>query len=134
MKNSKNMLKIKNSKGITLIALVVTIIVLIILAGVSINLVLGENGIITMAKRAKENMEKTSQEESKILSDIEAVINNETNINIKTLKQSGKYLTAKTIVLDTNGNKIVIPQGFKIASDSGINVTEGIVIEDNDII
>ena len=40
----------KSSKGITLVALVVTIIVLIILAGVSINLVLGDNGIITMAK------------------------------------------------------------------------------------
>ena len=47
--------KISNN-GITLISLVVTIIVLIILAGVSINLVLGENGIITTAKRAKEEM------------------------------------------------------------------------------
>ena len=51
------------NKGITLVALVVTIIVLIILAGVSINLVLGNNGIITMAKRAKENMEIATQEE-----------------------------------------------------------------------
>ena len=47
----------KNKKGITLVSLVVTIIVLIILAGVSINLTLGENGIITMAKKARENME-----------------------------------------------------------------------------
>jgi len=43
----------KENKGITLIALVVTIIVLIILAGVSISLVLGDNGIITKAKQAK---------------------------------------------------------------------------------
>ena len=42
--------------GITLIALVITIIILIILAGVSINLVVGDNGIITTAKRAKEEM------------------------------------------------------------------------------
>ena len=47
----------KNDKGITLVALVVTIIVLIILAGISINLVLGDNGIITIAKKSKENTE-----------------------------------------------------------------------------
>ena len=55
----------KNTKGITLIALVVTIIVLIILAGVSINLVMGDNGIITMAQKAKENTELAQSEEEK---------------------------------------------------------------------
>ena len=45
---------LKNKKGITLVALVVTIVVLLILAGVSINLVLGDNGIINKAKEAKE--------------------------------------------------------------------------------
>ena len=43
----------KKERGITLIALVVTIIVLIILAGVSINLVFGNLGIVTKAKEAK---------------------------------------------------------------------------------
>ena len=41
-----------NKKGITLIALVVTVVVLIILAGVSINAVLGDNGIIKKANQA----------------------------------------------------------------------------------
>ncbi len=41
-----------NEKGITLVALVVTIIVLLILTGVSLNLVLGDNGIITRAQDA----------------------------------------------------------------------------------
>ena len=41
-------------KGITLIALVITILVLIILAGVTINLTIGENGIFSKAKYAKE--------------------------------------------------------------------------------
>ena len=50
MKNSKN----TKEKGITLIALVVTITVLIILATVSVNTVLGDNGIIGRAKKAKE--------------------------------------------------------------------------------
>ena len=44
--------KLKNKKGITLIALVVTVVVLIILAGVSINAVLGDNGIIKKANQA----------------------------------------------------------------------------------
>ena len=42
----------KNQKGITLIALVITIIVLLILAGVSIAMLLGENGILTQARNA----------------------------------------------------------------------------------
>lgn len=50
--------KLKNKQGgITLIALVVTIVVLLILAGVSINLVLGNNGLINKAKEAKEKIE-----------------------------------------------------------------------------
>lgn len=43
---------LKGQKGITLVALVVTIIVLIILAGVSIALVLGDNGIVSKSKQA----------------------------------------------------------------------------------
>ena len=48
----KKEIKNKQEKGITLIALVVTIVVLLILAGVSINLTLGKNGIITIAIQA----------------------------------------------------------------------------------
>ena len=50
-------------KGITLIALVVTIVVLLILAGVSINLLLGDNGIITRAKGAKDDYSKSAVKE-----------------------------------------------------------------------
>lgn len=53
-----------SAKGITLIALIVTIIVLIILAGTSISLLLGENGIVTKAKQAKEKQEITQIMES----------------------------------------------------------------------
>lgn len=52
-------MKTKEMKGITLVALVVTIVVLLILAGVSINTVLGEDGIIKKAKEARSN--KTSK-------------------------------------------------------------------------
>ena len=46
--------KLKQKRGITLISLVVTIIVLIILAGISISLLFGKSGIITRAKKGQE--------------------------------------------------------------------------------
>ena len=54
-------MKTKEIKGITLVALVVTIVVLLILAGVSINLVLGDNGIIAKAKEAQRKSAESSQ-------------------------------------------------------------------------
>ena len=68
--------RIKNNKGVTLVALVVTIIVLIILAGISINLVLGDNGIITIAKRAKENIEFARIEEETELNELYSQLEN----------------------------------------------------------
>ena len=55
----------KNNKGITLVALVVTIVVLLILAGVRINLVLGNNGIIAKAKDAETKSAEASQNDLK---------------------------------------------------------------------
>ena len=55
----------KNNKGITLVALVVTIVVLLILAGVSINLVLGNNGIVKKAQDAKTKSAEASQNDLK---------------------------------------------------------------------
>ena len=58
--NRKNAIRkvIKTNRGITLIALVVTIVVLLILAGISLNLVLGQNGLITKARDAKTQTEQ----------------------------------------------------------------------------
>ena len=53
----------KNTKGITLIALVVTIIILLILAGVSIAMLTGNNGVLTQAKSAKEKTEEKGEQE-----------------------------------------------------------------------
>ena len=52
---------IKETKGITLIALVVTIVVLLILAGVSINLIIGNNGIINKAADAKKQTDQAAE-------------------------------------------------------------------------
>ena len=58
--------------GITLVALVVTIVVLLILAGISLNLVLGENGIITQAQKAKKETNEANQRGDQELSDLDA--------------------------------------------------------------
>ncbi len=69
------MYKQKNKEaGITLIALVVTIIVLIILAGVSITMLVGENGIITQAQRAAQETEQAERDEEAGLSSLETAI------------------------------------------------------------
>ena len=65
-----------NERGITLIALVVTIVVLIILAGVSIASLIGENGIINMAKKAKTEMELAEEREKEELNNIYEEIKN----------------------------------------------------------
>lgn len=54
----------RNNKGITLIALVITIIVLLILAGVSIAMLTGDNGILTQAGNAKTDTAKAEAEEA----------------------------------------------------------------------
>ena len=60
-------IKLNKEKGITLIALVVTIVVLLILAGVSISMLTGENGIITQAQNSKEETRGGAVEEARDL-------------------------------------------------------------------
>ena len=60
----------KKEKGITLVTLVITIIILIILAGVSITTLVGDNGIITKAKQARENIIYAGKEEQEQLNEL----------------------------------------------------------------
>ena len=69
-------MKTKEMKGITLVALVVTIVVLLILAGVSINLVLGNNGIIAKAKEAETKSAEASQNDLKGMNALTEEMNN----------------------------------------------------------
>jgi len=68
-------MKFKNSRGITLIALVITIIILIILTGVAINLSFGENGIFKKARVAKEEYNNAVKSEEEELNEIYAYLN-----------------------------------------------------------
>ena len=69
----------KETNGITLIALVVTIVVLLILAGVSINMVLGQNGIVTKAKEARDKTEQAKQNDlasmDQVVKDMDDILN-----------------------------------------------------------
>ena len=58
--------------------------------------------------------------------------NEDKDLTIEDLRGT-PILSEVILAKDSNDNKIKIPKGFKVAEDSGINVTEGIVIEDNDI-
>ena len=70
-----------DEKGITLIALVVTIVVLLILAGISINLVLGDNGIIKKAKEAKTAQEQGWNNDIDAMDNYEKYIDESVNGN-----------------------------------------------------
>ena len=129
----------KKNKGITLVALVVTIVVLLILAGVSINLVLGNNGIIAKAKDAETKSAEASQNDLKgmngLVSEMEGALagNGSTgsgNGNGNT-GSGNNFVTKNTEVTYPDG-KVWIPEGFRISRDSAEKVQGGVVIEDKD--
>ena len=63
---------LEKNKGITLVALVVTIIVLIILAGVSVSLVLGQDGVVQKAKQGRDNYAEAARLENEQLANVDA--------------------------------------------------------------
>ena len=89
---------IKSEKGITLIALVVTIVVLLILAAVSISMLGGENGIITKAIEAKENYEKESTNEQDEMNNATDIIDG--YFNRKVFIDSGELYISNKITWD----------------------------------
>lgn len=177
-----------NSKttGITLIALVITIIVLLILAGISIMMLSGDNSILNQAGKSRDNTgEKSTAERVKLaymaaLTEGKGNVSNHLDDELKKEFGNGNYTLASdlskvtidgkdyyfdgtvtpgggggekqtvadlrtaaisngvsalsttdtTTIIDNKNNEIKVPKGFGIATDSGINVAEGIVIED----
>ncbi len=100
----------KERKGITLIALVITIVIMLILAGISINLVVGQNGIIGRAKEAKEKSEKQSIIEEIKFEIATAEIDNSESILKEELESILiKYGKIEDDVLVTNKGNYMIP-------------------------
>ena len=112
----KNMVKVvKNQqKAITLVALVITIVILLILAGISIS-ALTNTGIFGKAKEAKGKSENAEKEQGQILDDYEKELNKYTSKEL-TAENTGVVLSdSENIELhDKNGSKIVVPAGYKV--------------------
>ena len=124
------------NKGITLIALVITIIILLILSGISIS-ALTNQGLFKNAKTAQNATEKAEKEQGQRLNEYEDEINKYLNnanedekiglITDNINKELSK--TDNTKLKDEKGNRIVVPAGFKIVNGA-TTVDKGIVIED----
>ena len=173
---------LKSNKAITLIALVITIIVLLILAGVTIATLTGENGLLQKAGESRNTnidaeieeeirlawnkvytdsfLDNTIEQANALKTELEsnrpgetAIVNaskNKINVNyrgkdkvldtsagilsdaitIVKAKQQQTIFDDNTSIIDSYGNKCIVPKGFKISSGSAEIVTEGIVIED----
>ena len=125
----------KERRGVTLIALVITIIVLLILAGVTIAMLTGDNGIISKAMQAKNKTEEARKTEEAGLKKIENYINGksaEAGVVIQDLKSiksdgtEGEVIGEK--VSDGAGGVVPIPSGFYYV---GGTAKSGTVISDN---
>ena len=118
----KNFRKGKKESGITLVALVVTIVVLLILAGISIRLVLDNNGIITRAGDAKDKHEQGRVNDQKDLDSAEEWINQMTGEN-----SGGGSLPANA----DGSSKPYLPS-TDYEQDKSTNLDTGLVIHDAD--
>ena len=136
LENKRNYLK---EKGITLIALVITIAVLLILAAVSISALFGDSGIIDRAKEAQDETNQATERDKKEIKELSNWLDSKINGNKgeNTTGEDGNQSTTPKIstlvgtVVDKNtkaedayGNKITIPKGFKILAHSE-NTTTG---------
>ena len=96
----------KNRRGITLIALVITIVVLIILAGVTISLTLGENGIFKRAEEIKQKDAESSSREKLELVLVDANIEKQTNLNYNKEEFLTQILEDNNITVE--GNTVIV--------------------------
>ena len=106
----------ENTSGITIITLIVIIVILLILAGVSIAMLTGDNGILKQARAAKENTARAKEQEEKDLDKTRSYINE------KTIKDN---------YTDINGDKATIPEGFKVDETENI-ISKGLVVHGPD--
>ncbi len=132
--------KIKTNNGITLVALVITIIILLILATISIQS-LTNTGLFKKANEAKEKTQNAAENQAKTINEYEDELNKYISGAVKepfkgkTVIDAIQYADVlnkndNTELQDAYGNKIVVPAGFKITNDA-TTVDKGIVIEDS---
>ena len=137
--------KMKEKRGITLIALVVTIVVLLILAGITINMLFSNGGIFKTAQDAANAWNEATVNEQESLNNLADQIGNLVNgqagggdtseepwIPPTTVEEAiaqDKIFEETKQIKDNYDNTVTVPKGFKV-TDEGTTVPEGIVIED----
>lgn len=111
--------------GITLMSLVITIIVLLILAGVTLTMLTGENSILRMAQKAREQTIEAEKDEIEKLRNVQSLLEGAGG-TIEEIKTNG-IVTSK-LISDGKGGSFYLPEGFYYV---GGTVESGVVISDN---
>ncbi len=135
--------KLKNEKGITLVALVITIIVLLILAGVTLSMVMGDSGIFGKANNAKEQTQLSNAEEiiklavlenkvKSVSGDADALTNEELKTEIeKKLTEQGYTVNGSTVTY--YGDKTIDIENYldkeKTTTYTAYNVGDQVTVE-----
>ena len=136
----------KNERGITLLSLIITVVIMIILAAVTINVTLGDGGIIDQAKTAAEKTQQAAQSEQEQLASLEQELANilaedseitppePSEPEIGEIKPSTPeevdIFDNTTKVIDESGDEVWIPGGFGLDEESATDADDGIVITD----
>ena len=130
MKKLNSIIKLKSQRGGATALVFFTLFVFLIIAS-------GAFMISSTLRKSQAKSDIQIQEiYGKDVKDVDSVYEELVEANkseLEKLKDTSEYVTETKTITDKYKNKVVIPQGFKVASDSGLEVTEGIVIEDNDI-
>ena len=111
IKNEYDQIDSLNKKGITLISLIITIIIMLILAGVVLTLTIGENGIFSTAKYAAKKWNNSVEKENAELDELYAYINGET------LPENTKDTVAGTLV--------AVPDSWKTSTPAYVRTSDG---------
>ena len=120
--------RVKKNRGITLIALVVTVIVLLVLAGVSISMLTGQNGILTRAAEAKTKTENSEKQENEKMQRYEQTIDErdlpetaEGQAKGTQIKSPAEYSSNVKAIADGNGNYFPLPEGAEYREEGVVN-------------
>ena len=117
--------KLKNKKGITLIALVVTVVVLIILAGVSINAVLGDNGIIKKANQAASVTKEAEVKEAINRTILEFYLTNDYETLEDFLKAKAEDGSIDSVTKNADGTLTVKKGNYSVTVENKTNSSGG---------
>ena len=120
--------KIKENRAITLIALVVTVIVLLVLASVSISMLAGQNGVLTRAADAKIKTDEAEKKENERMEEYDDTIN-QYNLPATAdgqpkgteIKRPSEYSKNVKAIADGNGNYFPLPEGAEYRGEGVVN-------------